>query len=81
MRKYIQLSFGTLSTNYHGRKDSGLYSGKTLRRTVRLTRMGSYAKYWTLYIYRGDGRAHMIGVAFPRWLGPWPKSAGGEPRP
>lgn len=74
LRRFVVLTFGTLDANYHGP------GGTTLRRTVSLVRMGSYAKFWTLYVYRADGRAHMLGVMFPRWLGEWPKSAGGEPR-
>lgn len=73
-RRWVLFSFGTLSQNYHGPNHT------TLRRIIALDRMGSYAKCWTLYVYRGDGRAHMLGVMFPRWLGEWPKSVGGEPR-
>lgn len=47
---YIKFSVIRLDGNYHGPGHS------TLRRTWQIVRMGSYAKTWTLYIYRG-GRA------------------------
>ena len=56
----------TLDSNYHGPKMS------TLRNTCKVVRMGSYAKSWTIYIYRNDGRAHALNFTFPRWRGPWP---------
>jgi len=66
----------TLDTNFHGSKST------TLRNTWQVVRMGSYAKSWTLYIYRGDARAHALNITFPRWLGPWPeKHSRKEPRP
>lgn len=73
-KKLIRFEVGTLDCNYHGP------NGTTLRRTWRIVRMDSYAKCWTLYIYRGDGRAHRLMVTFPRWIGPWPRDTG-ESRP
>lgn len=64
----VKFSFSTLPSNHHGPAFA------TLRNTWQIVRMGSYAKMWTLYVYRSDGRAHAIGLAFPRWRGPWPKS-------
>lgn len=74
MKKLISFDADTLDGNHHGPNSTILRSG------FKIVRMGSYAKMWSLYIYRRDGRAHRITVAFPRWLGPWPESAGGEPR-
>lgn len=63
----VKLKLSTLSSNHHGHEFT------TLRRTWQLVRMDSYAKSWTLYVYRGDGRAHAIRLTFPRWIGEWPK--------
>lgn len=63
---WIRVRSYTLSSNHHGPKHD------TLRNTWQVVRMGSYAKSWTLYIYRKDGRAHALNITFPRWLGPWP---------
>lgn len=71
--RWMQLRFRTLDRNYHGPNH------ETLRRTAQIVRMGSYAKMWALYVYRGDGSTRCFEVCFPRWLGPWPKSAGNEP--
>ena len=66
----------TINSNHHGPGST------TLRRTWQIVRMGSYAKSWTLYVYRGDGRAHYLNVTFPKWRGPWPNECGErEPRP
>ena len=56
----------TLCNNHHGPDHA------TLCNTWQVVRMGSYAKSWTLYVYRKDGRAHALNITFPRWLGPWP---------
>lgn len=71
--KWMQLRYRTLDCNHHGP------SHETLRRTAQIVRMGSYAKMWTLYVYRGNGRTHCFEVCFPQWRGPWPESAGNEP--
>jgi len=69
----IRVRTGKIACNWHGPQRN------ILRRTVRLVRMGSYAKMWTFYLYRGDGSVRLIEVAWPHWLGDWPKSAGNEP--
>lgn len=71
----LHVSTGTLDSNSHGPKFT------TLRNTWQIVRMDSYAKTWTLYVYRSDGRAHQLMLSFPRWLGPWPKEKGSEPKP
>ena len=68
--RYINFSVIRLDGNHHGPGRS------TLRRTWQIVRMQSYAKMWTLYLYRGDGRTIGLMVCFPRWLGEWP----GDPR-
>ena len=68
MKGMITIRTGTLDSNHHGRPGF-----TTLRNTWQIVRMGSYAKCWTLYVYRRDGRAHMVTITFPRWLGEWPK--------
>lgn len=70
----IRIKCRTLKGNHHGPDHT------TLRRTWQIVRMGSYAKYWRLYVYRGDGRAHYLDLCFPNWLGSWPGTAGSEPR-
>lgn len=74
MAKFVSFDTNTLDGNHHGP------DGATLRSGFKVVRMGSYAKIWSLYIYRRDGRAHRLTIAFPRWRGPWPESAGNEPR-
>lgn len=71
--RWLQIRLRTLDGNHHGDKH------ETLRRTWQWVRMGSYAKIWTLYVYRGDGSTIGFEITFPKWLGPWPKSAGSEP--
>jgi hypothetical protein len=66
--KWIRLRVSTLTNNHHGPHFT------PLRRTWQIVRMGSYAKCWSLYVYRSDGRAIRFEVCFPRWLGEWPKS-------
>lgn len=69
----IKLDTFRLDNNYHGPAET------TLRSTWQIVRMESYAKMWTLYIYRADGSTIGLTVAFPRWRGPWPKGSS-EPR-
>lgn len=66
--RWVKFEVGTLDGNHHGPDFT------TLRRTWQIVRMGSYAKCWTLYVYRNDGRAHRFMVTFPHWLGPWPEN-------
>ena len=68
--QWMHVHTGTLARNSHGPKFT------TLRNTWQIVRMGSYAKMWTLYVYRSDGRAHQLMIAFPRWLGEWPNETG-----
>ena len=67
MKFWPKFEFRLLDGNHHGPEFS------TLRSTWQLVRMGSYAKSWTLYVYRADGRAHYLNVTFPRWIGSWPE--------
>ena len=66
--QFMHIHTGTLSGNYHGPDHA------PLRNTAQVVRMSSYAHMWTIYLYRSDGRAHQLMVAFPRWRGSWPKS-------
>lgn len=69
LTKWLRIETDTLDTNYHGPNST------TLRRTWLFVRMGSFAKYWSLYLYLGDGSTYRIGVCFPRWIGEWPKQS------
>lgn len=72
--QFVHFSYDSGDVNYHGPDHS------TLRRAWKIVRMGSYAKTWKLYVYRGDGSWMGFSVCFPKWRGPWPESAGNEPR-
>lgn len=74
VRKIVQFEFRKSDINYHGPDMT------TLRRTWQIVRMGSYAKTWSLYVYAENGSYKAYRICFPFWRGPWPKSAGHEPR-
>jgi len=74
VRKIVQFRFDANDMNWHGPKAT------TLRSTWQIVRMGSYAKTWRLYVYHVDGSWTAFEICFPFWRGPWPKSAGNEPR-
>ena len=69
----VRLEVTASDKNYHGPH------GSTLRLTVRIRRMGSYAKCWSLDLYGRSGAWLRIMLRFPRWFGPWPFETG-EPR-
>jgi hypothetical protein len=64
--RWLSFYYFTLDGNSHGPEHT------SRRSTCRIVRMDSYAKTWTLYVYRKDASVMAFQIAFPRWLGPWP---------